>query len=62
MGKEEDAGLMNGAWQNQIRAGDSFSGKLKNPGKRFVLETAAEAARLVNKQRVKMAFRMRVKP
>lgn len=39
------------SWSNTLRADGSWSGKLKNPGKRFFLELAAKAVEEVNKQR-----------
>lgn len=40
-----------GEWSESVRANGSWSGKLKNPGKRFFLELAAKAVRAVNEQR-----------
>ncbi|KAG3112234.1 hypothetical protein PI124_g9050 [Phytophthora idaei] len=38
-------------WQNKVRKDGSYSGKLKNPGKRFFLELAAATVREVNQKR-----------
>ncbi|KAE8966437.1 hypothetical protein PR001_g28407, partial [Phytophthora rubi] len=38
-------------WQNKVRKDGSYSGKLKNPGKRFFLDLAATAVKEVNAKR-----------
>ncbi|KAE9142817.1 hypothetical protein PF001_g12367 [Phytophthora fragariae] len=41
------------AWQNKVRSDGVWSGKMKNPGKRYFLTLAAKAVRRVNAQRDK---------
>ncbi|RLN06831.1 hypothetical protein BBJ28_00026101 [Nothophytophthora sp. Chile5] len=41
----------NSSWQNKQRKDGSWSGKLRNPGKRFFLELAAAAVKEVNQKR-----------
>ncbi|OWY97242.1 hypothetical protein PHMEG_00032280 [Phytophthora megakarya] len=42
-----------GEWQNTVRSDGSWSGALRNPGKTFYLQLAADAVRDVNAQRTK---------
>ena len=51
VGGREDAHDQKGDWSDTVRKIGSWSGKLKNPGKRFFLELAATAVRAVNGMR-----------
>lgn len=43
--------IKDGLWSNEIRGDGQWSGKLKNPGKRYFLKLAAQAVAEVNEQR-----------
>ena len=43
--------IKKGDWSDTVRKNGSWSGKLKNPSKRFFLELAATAVRAVNRMR-----------
>lgn len=48
-------------WQNKARKDDSYSVKLKNPGKKFFLELAAAAVKEVNGKRDKNGINCAIK-
>ena len=51
VGRREDAHDKKGDWSDTVRRNGSWSGKLKNPGKRFFLELVAIAVRAMNGMR-----------